>query len=45
VVVIPRREAAELVCLYEERLAKEAKNRERLRAGEPGVIYMNFGLS
>jgi 4-hydroxy-4-methyl-2-oxoglutarate aldolase len=37
VVVVPRREAAAVVSLCEERLAKEAKNRERLRAGELGL--------
>jgi len=37
VVVVPRREVAEVVRLCEERLAKEAKNRERLRAGELGL--------
>ncbi len=37
VVVVERREAAEVVRLCEERLAKEAKNRERLKAGELGL--------
>lgn len=37
VVVVERREVAEVVRLCEERLAKEAKNRERLRAGELGL--------
>jgi 4-hydroxy-4-methyl-2-oxoglutarate aldolase len=37
VVVVQRREAAEVVRLCAERLAKEAKNRERLRAGELGL--------
>jgi 4-hydroxy-4-methyl-2-oxoglutarate aldolase len=37
VVVVQRREVAEVVRLCEERLAKEAKNRERLRAGELGL--------
>src|SRR5882672_9994976 len=32
-VVVPRQQAAEVVVLCEARLAKEAKNRERLRAG------------
>ena len=40
VVVVQRREVAEVVRLCEERLTKEAKNRERLRAGELGLdIY------
>jgi 4-hydroxy-4-methyl-2-oxoglutarate aldolase len=37
VVVVQRREVAEVVRLCEERLAKEATNRERLRAGELGL--------
>jgi 4-hydroxy-4-methyl-2-oxoglutarate aldolase len=37
VVVVQRREVGEVVRLCEERLAKEAKNRERLRAGELGL--------
>jgi 4-hydroxy-4-methyl-2-oxoglutarate aldolase len=37
VVVVERREVAEVVRLCEERLAKEAKNRERLKAGELGL--------
>jgi 4-hydroxy-4-methyl-2-oxoglutarate aldolase len=37
IVVVPRQEAAEVVKLCEARLAKEAKNRERLRAGELGL--------
>ena len=40
VVVIARKEAAEVARLSEERLAKEKKNRERLRSGELGLdIY------
>jgi 4-hydroxy-4-methyl-2-oxoglutarate aldolase len=40
IVVVPRQQAAEVVRLCEARLAKEAKNRERLRAGEFGLdIY------
>jgi len=40
VVVVQRREVAEVVRLCEERLTKEAKNRKRLRAGELGLdIY------
>jgi 4-hydroxy-4-methyl-2-oxoglutarate aldolase len=37
IVVVPRQDAAEVVRLSEARLAKEAKNRERLRAGELGL--------
>jgi 4-hydroxy-4-methyl-2-oxoglutarate aldolase len=37
VVVIPQRNATEVARLCEERLAKEAKTRERLRAGELGL--------
>jgi 4-hydroxy-4-methyl-2-oxoglutarate aldolase len=37
VVVVPRQHAAEIVTLCEARLAKEAKNRERLKAGELGL--------
>ena len=37
IVVVPRQQAAEVVLLCEARLAKEAKNRERLRAGELGL--------
>jgi len=37
IVVVPRQQAAEVVRLCEQRLAKEAKNRERLRAGELGL--------
>jgi 4-hydroxy-4-methyl-2-oxoglutarate aldolase len=37
IVVVPRQQAAEVVKLSEARLAKEAKNRERLRAGELGL--------
>jgi len=37
VVVVPRRQAAEVVRLGEERLAKEARNRENLRAGKLGL--------
>ena len=37
VVVVQSREVAEVVSLCEQRLAKEAKNRERLRAGELGL--------
>jgi 4-hydroxy-4-methyl-2-oxoglutarate aldolase len=37
VVVVPRRAAAEVVRLSEQRLAKEKRNRERLRAGELGL--------
>jgi 4-hydroxy-4-methyl-2-oxoglutarate aldolase len=40
VVVIPRAKAASVVAAAEERLAKEARTRERLRAGELGLdIY------
>jgi 4-hydroxy-4-methyl-2-oxoglutarate aldolase len=37
VVVVQRREAAEVVRLGEERLAKEARNRENLRSGKLGL--------
>jgi 4-hydroxy-4-methyl-2-oxoglutarate aldolase len=37
VVVVPRRNAAEVVRLGEERLAKEARNRENLRSGKLGL--------
>ena len=37
IVVVPRQDAPEVVRLCEARLAKEAKNRERLRAGELGL--------
>jgi 4-hydroxy-4-methyl-2-oxoglutarate aldolase len=37
VVVVRRREAAEVVRLSEERLAKEARNREQLKAGKLGL--------
>jgi len=38
--VVQRRKIAEVVRLCEERLTKEAENRERLRAGELGLdIY------
>lgn len=37
VVVVERQQAAEVVRACEARLAKEAKNRERLRAGELGL--------
>jgi 4-hydroxy-4-methyl-2-oxoglutarate aldolase len=37
VVVVPRQDAAEVVKACEARLAKEAKNRERLKAGELGL--------
>jgi 4-hydroxy-4-methyl-2-oxoglutarate aldolase len=37
IVVVRRQEAAEVVKLCEARLAKESKNRERLRAGELGL--------
>jgi 4-hydroxy-4-methyl-2-oxoglutarate aldolase len=36
-VVVPRQDAGEVVRACEARLAKEAKNRERLRAGELGL--------
>jgi 4-hydroxy-4-methyl-2-oxoglutarate aldolase len=36
-VVVPRQDAEEVVHACEARLAKEAKNRERLRAGELGL--------
>ena len=40
IVVVQRQQAAEVVRACEARLAKEAKNRERLRAGELGLdIY------
>jgi 4-hydroxy-4-methyl-2-oxoglutarate aldolase len=35
--VVPRQNAAEVVATCEARLAKEAKNRERLKAGELGL--------
>lgn len=37
IVVVPRQQAAEVVKACEARLAKEAKNRERLKAGELGL--------
>jgi 4-hydroxy-4-methyl-2-oxoglutarate aldolase len=37
VVIVPRRDAADVVRLSEERLAKEAKNRELLRSGKLGL--------
>ena len=37
VVVVPRQGVAGVVYLCEEHLPKEAKNRERLRAGELGL--------
>jgi 4-hydroxy-4-methyl-2-oxoglutarate aldolase len=37
VVVVQRREVAEVVRLSEERLAKEARNREQLKAGKLGL--------
>jgi 4-hydroxy-4-methyl-2-oxoglutarate aldolase len=37
VVVVQRREAAEVGRLSEERLAKEARNREQLKAGKLGL--------
>ena len=37
IVVVPRQDAPEVVRLCEARLAKESKNRERLRAGELGL--------
>ena len=37
IVVVPRQDAEEVVRACESRLAKEAKNRERLRAGELGL--------
>ena len=37
VVVVPRRDAAEVLRLSEERAAKEAKNRELLRSGKLGL--------
>jgi 4-hydroxy-4-methyl-2-oxoglutarate aldolase len=37
VVVVPRRDAGEVFRLSEERVAKEAKNRELLRAGKLGL--------
>ena len=37
IVVVPRQDAPEVVRLCEARLEKEAKNRERLRAGELGL--------
>lgn len=42
VVVIPRRAAADVARLGTERLAKEQKSRERLRAGELGLDF--YGL-
>lgn len=42
VVVVARRAAAEVVRLSEERLAKEAKNRELLRAGKLGLDMYNL---
>jgi 4-hydroxy-4-methyl-2-oxoglutarate aldolase len=37
VVVVPRRDAAEVVRSSEERLAKEARNREQLKSGKLGL--------
>jgi 4-hydroxy-4-methyl-2-oxoglutarate aldolase len=37
VVVVPRRDAAEVVRASEERLAKEARNREQLKSGKLGL--------
>ena len=37
VVVVPRRDAAEVVRLSEERLAKEARSREQLKSGKLGL--------
>jgi 4-hydroxy-4-methyl-2-oxoglutarate aldolase len=37
VVVVPRRDAGEVLRLSEERVAREAKNRELLRAGQLGL--------
>jgi 4-hydroxy-4-methyl-2-oxoglutarate aldolase len=37
VVVVPRRDAAEVVHSSEERLAKEARNREQLKSGKLGL--------
>jgi 4-hydroxy-4-methyl-2-oxoglutarate aldolase len=37
IVVVPRLDAPEVVRASEARLAKEAKNRERLKAGELGL--------
>lgn len=42
VVVIPRADASRVARLGEERVAKEAKTRERLRAGELGLDF--YGL-
>ena len=40
VVIVPRADAASVVTAANERLAKEARTRERLRAGELGLdIY------
>jgi 4-hydroxy-4-methyl-2-oxoglutarate aldolase len=37
VVVVPRRDASDVVRLSQERLAKEARNREQLKAGKLGL--------
>jgi 4-hydroxy-4-methyl-2-oxoglutarate aldolase len=42
VVVVPRENAAEVARLGGERVAKEEKTRERLRAGELGLDF--YGL-
>jgi 4-hydroxy-4-methyl-2-oxoglutarate aldolase len=42
VVVVPRRDAADVACLGNDRVAKEQKTRERLRSGELGLDF--YGL-
>jgi 4-hydroxy-4-methyl-2-oxoglutarate aldolase len=42
VVVVPRRAAAEIAQLGNERVAKEQKSRERLRNGELGLDFYGF---
>jgi 4-hydroxy-4-methyl-2-oxoglutarate aldolase len=42
VVVVPRERAEEVARLGDDRIAKEEKNRERLRAGELGIDFYNL---
>jgi 4-hydroxy-4-methyl-2-oxoglutarate aldolase len=42
VVVVPRQAAADVARLSADRIAKEAKNRDRLRKGELGLDF--YGL-
>ena len=42
VVVVPRERAEEVARLGDERIAKEEKSRERLRAGELGIDFYNL---